>query len=213
MNLLNFKNVLVLAPHTDDGEMGAGGTLVKLRDAGIPVTYIAFSAAEESVPAGFDRDVLRREVLKATEALGIPNEKVEVLNYPVRRLNFHRQEILEDLIKIRQRSTFDLVLLPTTTDIHQDHATVVNEGIRAFKNTTLLGYEFVWNNLSFSAQCFVKLDEYAIGKKVDAMAEYNSQKGRPYASETFIKSLAVTRGVQIGAEYAEAFEVIRLVID
>ncbi|MGL4335869.1 MAG: PIG-L deacetylase family protein, partial [Turicibacter sp.] len=47
-----FRKVLVLAPHTDDGELGAGGFIAKLIDAGSEVTYVAFSIAEDSVPAG-----------------------------------------------------------------------------------------------------------------------------------------------------------------
>lgn len=37
-----FKNVLVLAPHTDDGELGAGGTINRLIEEGSKVTYAAF---------------------------------------------------------------------------------------------------------------------------------------------------------------------------
>ncbi len=44
----NFKNVLVLAPHTDDGELGAGATIAKLIESGAKVTYVAFSTAAAS---------------------------------------------------------------------------------------------------------------------------------------------------------------------
>ena len=43
--MTNFKNVLVLAPHTDDGELGAGGFISKLVEQGAEVTYVAFSTA------------------------------------------------------------------------------------------------------------------------------------------------------------------------
>lgn len=86
------------------------------------------------------------------------------------------------------------------------------EGLRAFKNTTILGYELIWNNLTFNTQCFVKLEKRHIENKVNALKEYSSQGFRDYLSEEFIISLAKARGVQIGVEYAEAFEVIRLFI-
>ena len=86
------------------------------------------------------------------------------------------------------------------------------EGLRAFKNKIILGYELIWNNLTFDTQCFVKLEERHIRKKVDSLKEYGSQAHREYMSEDFIFSLAKTRGVQIGASYAEAFEIIRFII-
>ena len=48
-----WKRVLVLAPHTDDGEFGCGGTMARLVDAGIEVHYVAFSIATRSLPEGF----------------------------------------------------------------------------------------------------------------------------------------------------------------
>lgn len=211
MNLIKeVQNVLVLAPHTDDGELGLGGTINHLIEQGKNVVYAAFSTAEQSVPDGFPKDILKTEVKEATSKLGIKKENVLIYNYEVRKLNFVRQEILEDLIKIRQQMSFDLVFIPSLNDIHQDHTTIAQEGLRAFKNTTLLGYELIWNNLTFNTQGFVKLQERHIQAKVDALKMYKSQGSRDYLSEEFIFSLARARGVQVGCKYAEAFEVVRL---
>jgi len=154
-----FKSVLVLAPHTDDGELGAGGFISKLIQEGASVTYVAFSIAEDSVPEHLPRDILKVEVKAATKVLGIKENNLIVFNYPVRKLNYARQEILEDLIKIKRNNSFDLILMPSLKDIHQDHTTIAQEGLRAFKNTTILGYELIWNNLSFDTTCFVKLSK------------------------------------------------------
>ncbi len=211
MDITKFRNVLVLAPHTDDGELGAGGTIAKLIESNANVYYAAFSTAEKSVPDGFPKDILKTEVKNATLKLGIPTENLLIYNYEVRKLNYVRQEILEVLIDLRKKINPDLVLLPSLNDIHQDHSTVAQEGLRAFKQKTILGYELIWNNLTFSTSCFVKLNLHHIEKKFEALQEYKSQQHRDYMSEEFVKSLAKTRGVQIGSEYAEAFEVIRLI--
>ena len=137
----NFKNILVLAPHTDDGELGAGGTIAKLIEYGSKVTYVAFSTAAESLPEGLPSDTLKLEVAKATSALGIPSDCLIIYDYQVRRLTDHRQEILEDLIKLRESNKFDLILTPSLRDIHQDHSTIATESLRAFKQVTILGYE------------------------------------------------------------------------
>lgn len=206
----NYNNILVLAPHTDDGELGAGATINYLIEKGKNVVYAAFSTAEQSVPEGFPKDVLKTEVRNATSKLGVRPENLLIYNYEVRKLSYVRQEILEELIRIKKQTQFEMVFIPSLHDIHQDHTTIAQEGLRAFKNTTLLGYELIWNNLTFDTQCFVRLEQRHINVKIDALKEYKSQGIRNYLSPDFITSLARARGVQIGSEYAEAFEVVRL---
>lgn len=212
MYLKNFMNVLVLAPHTDDGELGAGGTIARLLENGVNVTYAAFSTAEESVPDHLPKDILKAEVKLATRELGISPDNLLIFNYQVRKLSYVRQEILENLISIRKSKEFDLILMPSLKDIHQDHATIAQEGLRAFKNKTILGYELIWNNLSFDTTSFVELDKRHIDKKIAALKCYTSQNRRDYMSADFIYSLAKVRGVQIGVDFAESFEVIRWVM-
>ena len=211
---MNFKKVLVLAPHTDDGELGAGGYISKLVDEGAEVFYMAFSTAEESVPEGFPKDNLKTEVVAATKVLGVKEENVIIFNYQVRKLNYARQEILEELIRFKRlHKDIDLLLIPSIKDIHQDHSTIAMEGIRAFKTKSIFSYELIWNNLSFDTQAYISLEEKHIDKKVNALKEYKSQGFRDYLSEEFIRSLAVARGVQFGVKYAETFEVVRLSIN
>ncbi|MEZ4720771.1 MAG: PIG-L deacetylase family protein [Flavobacteriales bacterium] len=207
-----YNTILVLAPHTDDGELGCGGTINKLTSVGKQVIYVAFSTCEESVPEGFPKDVLSHEVKAATQKLGINSENLIILNYRVRHFPSSRQEILEEMVRLNKQFKPDLVFCPSSYDIHQDHGTISMEAKRAFKNTTLLGYEFIWNNFQFSSQCFVELDEDDIAAKVAAMEQYKSQSKRLYAKDKLIRGIANYRGLQVGVEYAEAFEVIRLII-
>lgn len=212
--MLDFKNknILILAPHTDDGELGCGGTIARMIENGANVHYVAFSTAEQSLPDNFPSDTLSKEVKRATDKLGIKKENLIVFGYEVRKLNYVRQEILEELVKIRKLKQFHLIFMPSLHDIHQDHTTVAIEALRAFKTTSILGYELIWNNLSFDTTCFITLQESHILKKIEALAEYKSQGGRDYTNSDFIRSLAKTRGVQIGAKFAEAFEVVRWVL-
>lgn len=206
------KNILVLAPHTDDGELGCGATIAKAIRAGATVTYIAFSAAEESVDSGFPADQLVTEVKEATAVLGVKPENLIVYRYKVRKLNFVRQEILEKLIALRPQINPDIVFIPSQTDIHQDHSTIAEEGIRAFKYTNILGYELVWNNLSFKTDCFITVDQQDLDLKIKALSCYKTQAGKSYMDPEFHQSLARVRGVQMGGVYAEAFQVIRWII-
>lgn len=210
---MTVQRVLVLAPHTDDGEFGCGGTIAKLVEQESEVYYIAFSAAEKSVPEDYPNGVLRTEVKEATQVLGIPPQNLIIFNYEVRDFPWHRQAILEDLVHLQREIKPDLVLLPSLHDIHQDHMTIASEGLRAFKTTSILGYELPWNNLTFNTTSFVFLEDSHIQRKVEALRCYVSQRSRQYASAEFIYSLARSRGTQIGAEYAESFEVIRWILN
>jgi len=207
-----FKKVLVLAPHTDDGEFGCGGFMAKLLQQKAQVHYAAFSSAEKSLPKDADPNTLKKELQAALDSLGLKQQHRYIYNYPVRDFPRHRQELLEDLIKLKRKINPDLVLMPCFNDTHQDHLTIAQEGFRAFKDRSILGYEIPWNNKTFETQSFVMLAPRHIEAKIRALKCYKSQLGRFYANPEFIKALATTRGTQIGAKYAEAFEVIRWVV-
>ncbi len=207
-----FKTALVLAPHTDDGEFGCGATINKLINNGCDVHYAAFSACQQSVLPDFPSDILITEVKSATSKLGIKKENLYLFDYEVRTFNYRRQEILDDILKLKNKIKPDVVFMPSMNDIHQDHFTIANEGIRAFKWSTILCYELPWNNFNFNTACFFYLDESNLLSKIEALKEYKSQNHRPYANENFIRGLAVTRGVQSGTDIAETFELIRLII-
>jgi len=157
-------------------------------------------------------DILKKEVKEATAVLGIPEKNLILFNFEVRNFSSVRQSILELMIKLKRDINPDIIFLPSTCDTHQDHRTISEEGFRAFKTITMIGYELPWNNLSFTTSCFITLEEKYLQKKIEALRCYKSQSFREYVSEEFIRSLAKTRGIQIGTKYAEAFEVIRCVI-
>lgn len=206
------RRALVIAPHTDDAELGCGGTLARMAEEGTDVHIIAFSTAQESMPPEAAPDTGRREIETAVPKLGIPLKNLVVRQYAVRRLNEHRQSILEDLVGLGRRVEPDLVMLPSPNDMHQDHQVCHAEGLRAFKHVTVLGYELPWNNIVFSAEAFVTLEQRHMHTKLEALQCYGSQieLNRPYFQEEFLLGWARMRGLQIRAQYAEAFEVMRV---
>jgi LmbE family N-acetylglucosaminyl deacetylase len=206
------STILILAPHTDDGEFGCGGTIARYVTQGARAIYVAFSAAEQSVLPNLPKDILRTEVRSATAELGVKDEDCIVLDFEVRRFPELRQQILDQMIELSRKYNPDIVFLPSANDTHQDHQTIAQEGFRAFKRTTMLGYEVPWNNLDFRTSCFVDIGEEHLLAKIRAIEMYQSQQHRSYANAEFIRSLALTRGVQIGKKHAEAFEVVRWVI-
>jgi LmbE family N-acetylglucosaminyl deacetylase len=207
----DIRRALVLAPHTDDGEFGCGATMARLVEAGADVRYVAFSIATRSLPPGFAPDTLAREVREATAELGIPDENLTVHDFDVRTFPEHRQDILELLVSLWEEWRPDAVFQPSLSDIHQDHQTVAAEGLRAFKRTTILGYEIPWNNFDFSYQWYVPLERRHVERKVAALGRYASQQHRRYANAEYTWNLTRTHGVNVNREYAECFQVYRFV--
>ena len=203
------KKILVLAPHTDDGELGAGGYIYQSIKNGFEVLYIAFSDCKKSILENFDKNSLSIECKHSTKLLGI--DKLQILNFEVREFPEKRQQILDHLIKLKKEFAPDEVLTPSRFDIHQDHQTITNEAIRAFKSCSILGYELPWNCLKFDLDYFVELSEESINKKIEALKMYKSQKHRPYFKDNFFLNHAKCRGTLINTAYAEVFEVIRKV--
>ena len=173
--------------------------------------YVAFSIATRSLPEGFAPDTLAREVREATAELGIPESLLDVHDFDVRTFPANRQEILELLIGLWEDWRPDAVFQPSLHDIHQDHQTIAAEGLRAFKRTTILGYEIPWNNFDFSYQAYVALERRHLERKTAALARYASQQHRRYSDPEYIWNVARTHGINVNREYAEVFQVYRIV--
>lgn len=212
---MNFDRVLILSPHTDDAELGCGGYITKLISENKTLLWVVFSTAEESLPDNLPPDTLVKEFEAVMKSLNLKKDQYRVYNFKVRQLPDNRQEILEILNNLKNEFHPSLVIGPSLNDYHQDHAVIANEMVRAFKTTSsIISYELPWNHLEFRSQFFVKLDEENMIKKISLLNKYQSQMyiKRHYFTEDFIKGLALTRGAQINHKYAEAFDVIRMVI-
>jgi LmbE family N-acetylglucosaminyl deacetylase len=134
-----------------------------------------------------------------------------IKDYKVRKFSSVRQDILEDIVKLRAEIKPDMVFMPCSNALHQDHNAIYNEGIRAFKHHTIYGYDLPWDTVEFKTTAFFKLDKENVEIKAEAMRCYKTQNFRSYVDDEFIFGLARVRGAQIATRYAEAFEAIRII--
>ena len=211
MNFIKSPDpVLVLCAHPDD-EIGCGGFVAKLTDAGHLVHYVYFSDCAESTKAlGFEPAQLINECHDSCSHLGIKRENILGFDFPVRHFPQHRQGILEALVALRREVNPSLVLVASRDDIHQDHATLTNEALRAFKYTNIIGYEFPWNHMHSHLDMLVRLERRHVDAKVRAWGCYKTQAARSYHGAPVLEALARVRGVQANTEFAESYEVMRL---
>lgn len=210
---MNFKNkkILVLAPHPDDAEFGCGATLARLIKEGATIKYLVFSPCNKSLPKNYKPEHLYSELKAATAHLGITEQSLMFYHFPVRDFPAYRQDILEELVKVKKSYQPELVFLPNSKDVHQDHKTISEEGIRAFKNASLLGYELSWNNYSFDNDFYFRIEMEHLDQKLKAIEEYQSQAFRHYKENQTFESLAKLRGLQINYPLAECYELIRFI--
>lgn len=206
-----FDRILILSPHTDDGELSSGGTIAKFIELDKEIYYAALSSCKKSLPDSCDKDILIQECRSALNELDIPYNNVFIFDYEVHEFDKSRQEILDQLIRLSKELQPDLVICPSSFDIHQDHAVVYKECLRSFKkNASIWGMEHPWNNITFRTDIFVELNQDQLEKKIRALNKYKSQSFREYFNEDYIKACAYARGMNIGIKFAEVFECIRI---
>ena len=199
--------VIILSSHTDDGELGAGGTMARFVEEGHEVHNVVLSVPLPELKAECEA----ANKVFATDKNGI---NLRLLNFERRRFPELRQDILQTLYGINADVKPDLVLTPSTFDRHQDHQVATQEAIRAFKHTSILGYILPWNCQTTKDDVFISFEERHLQTKIAALAHYNSQRklGRFYIAPDFTRFQAYVNGARIRRAYAETFEVIQYII-
>lgn len=208
---LKKKKVIVLSPHPEDGEIGCGGLIQRLFKNKSECWYVCFTDASLSVKPPFKPNAQVSEMKKSIKTLGFKKGNLILKNYTVRSFRESRQRILDDLYLLNKKIKPDLVLCHSRHDTHQDHQTITEEAIRAFKKTSILGYELPWNHFNFSADIYLSLNKKECEIKCRALNNYKSRSYRPYLKKKRLMEMMGMRGLQIEKSYAEVFENIRII--
>lgn len=187
--------------------------MARLLEADADLSILAFCNADDALPKGFTKGTVYAELLRAAADLSIPQDRVVLRGYPNHRFPEHRQEILQELVDRSRKDPPDLVFAPSSSDVHQDHATVATEALRAFRKTsTIYGFDMPWNVAGRSRlDLYVELSEAHLALKTKALARFASQQGKANncATPEYARALAAVRGNEIQVPFAEAFEVVR----
>lgn len=169
---LKNKQILILAPHTDDETIGCGGFIHRASNNNAKIHITAFSWCY--------KPELIQEFKSASNALCSTGTS-EILNFKVRNFDQERQAILEKMIELKKKIDPDIIICPASFDIHQDHQVICNEAVRAFKDRCILGYCHVWNVINFSNfHVKMKLNTEEIESKNQALDYYKTQCKREY---------------------------------
>lgn len=204
-DLPHGENVLVVAPHCDDESLGCGGTLYKHHCSGHRITAVFMTDGAQCETEKEAQEIIKirkTEAEQAAKILGI-NQCI-FLDHPDRHLKT-TEPVIQQMIGILEKVNPDIAYVPFYMDNHSDHmetARICLSALRRRPVKTVLFYE-LWTTLV--PNCLVDISD-ALGKKMDAIRVYRSQKDIDGFAE-IIKSLNHYRSLGSNGSYqhAEAF--------
>ncbi len=209
-------DLLVLAPHPDDAELGMGGTLARAYDLGYSTAVVDLSLGEMATKGS--PEIRKQEAAKAAKILGLSYRKN--LGWPDSKLLDSLEYRLE-LAQIIRELKPQVVIAPYYQDRHPDHVAVANIAPAALhlaglanapldgKNHKVKNLFYYMGNAQFRADLIVDTSDY-IAIWEASVAAYESQFSGPAASETVTpdvfrrrKARAAYWGSFINTQYGE----------
>lgn len=206
-DLTIFGNrVCFIGAHPDDIEIGAGALIAHIA----PKTelYCVTLSDNQKNP---DLQHLVEEHYNSMEILGVRKDQIALGQFETRRFPHARQEILEYMIQINRSFKPDIVFVHTKADIHQDHQTVTEEALRAFRGTSVLGYDVIRSSYGFFPSFLVEVSEADVEKKIAALGKYATYANRYYFDPEITRATLVRNGAICERHFAEGFDILRIV--
>lgn len=200
------KRVLFLGAHPDDIELGCGALIHRIA-AICELTCVTLSDNQKNPEL---RKVVD-EQLRSMRILGVAPERVRYGPFETRVFPQARQEILQYFLKLREELRPDLIFVHSRQDVHQDHLTMTEEGLRAFRGITLLGFDVVRSSYDFFPHFLVEVGEPDVNAKIQALAQYQTYRDKYYFNEALTRSIMIRHGALAEAPFAEGFDILRIV--
>lgn len=195
--------LLCLGAHSDDIEIGCGGTILRLMKEGhiAEVQWIVFSAnGPREVEAKKSANLFLRDV---------KNKSILINNYKDGFFPYIGHEIKEYFEKYLKSYSPDLIFTHCRNDLHQDHRLISELTWNTFRNHLILEYEIVKYDGDFGTKNFyVHLDSEISNKKIEHIRNcFKTQENRKWFTDDSFLSILRLRGIESNApdKYAEAF--------
>jgi LmbE family N-acetylglucosaminyl deacetylase len=198
-------DVLCLAAHPDDVEIGCGGTLLRLAGRpGMTVRGVVLTGGRERVA----------EAEAALDAF-VPGATVQSFGLLDGRLPAHWGEVKEALEHVATGRRPDLVLAPRVDDAHQDHRLVGSLVRTVWRDALVLHYEIPkWDGDTAAPTHFVPLAAEEARRKVELLHKhYPSQADHDWWDDELFLGLMRVRGMEARAPYAEGFFASKVVLE
>ena len=206
---MNFfgKKVLFLGAHPDDIEIGCGALIHHIVKQKTEFLCVTLSDNQKNP----DLKNVKDEHFKSMKVLGVPEDKIAFGPFTTRVFPGARQEILEYFLKLRNEFQPDLIFTHSGQDVHQDHNTMTDEALRAFRGITVLGFDVVRSSHGFFPHFLVEVTEEDVNAKIKALAEYETYRDKYYFNAELTRSIMMRHGALAERPFAEGFDILRIV--
>jgi LmbE family N-acetylglucosaminyl deacetylase len=197
---------MFLGAHPDDIELGCGALLANIGGRA-DIVCVTLSDNQDN-PELAD---LVDEHKRSMEVLGVPAGSVLLGAFETRNFARDRQQILEYLYQLNREHRPDIVFVHTLADIHQDHGVVTQEALRAFRGTSVLGFDVLRSSHGFFPHFLVEVSQDDVERKLKALAEYKTYAQRYYFDPAVVRATLVRHGALAERPFAEGFDILRIV--
>lgn len=204
--LFHGKKVCFIGAHPDDIELGCGAFISNIR-AKADILCVTLSDNQKN-PALTN---LVEEHHRSMTILGISPKQIKLESFVTRRFPELRQEILEYLYQLNHDYQPDIVITHSRADIHQDHQQTTEEVLRAFRGTTVLGFDAVRSSYGFFPHFLVEITAQDVEAKINALAEYSTYNDKYYFSADVLRATLIRHGALAERPFAEGFDILRIV--
>ncbi len=207
MNMTFYgKSLLFLGAHPDDIELGCGALIAEIAGSADLHCY-TFSDNQQNP----DLKNLVSEYAASMHTLGVLDGQFELGKFQTRRFPECRQEVLEQMLALRKQYQPQIVFVHTAKDVHQDHGTLTQEALRAFRGTTVLGYDVLRSSYGFFPDFLVEVSKQAVETKLQALSQYKTYANKYYFNAEILRATAIRHGALAERPFAEGFDIIRMV--
>jgi N-acetylglucosamine malate deacetylase 1 len=205
---MNFygQRVLFLGAHPDDIELGCGALIHHIA----PMSEVLCVTLSDNQKNPLLKNVVQ-EHYEAMAVLGVPKDKVLLGQFTTRIFQEARQDILEYFLKLRNDFKPDIIFVHSKQDVHQDHNTMTDESLRAFRGITLLGFDVVRSSYGFFPNFLVEVSEEDVNAKIEALSQYETYRDKYYFNSELTRSIMVRHGALAEVPFAEGFDILRIV--
>ena len=206
MMLFHAKKVCFIGAHPDDIELGCGAFISNIiGKADILCVTLSDNQKNPALAGVVD------EHYRSMSVLGVPGDHVKLESFITRRFPELRQEILEYLYQLNHTYQPDIVITHSRADIHQDHQQTTEEVLRAFRGTTVLGFDALRSSYGFFPHFLVDVTAEDVEHKINALAEYTTYNDKYYFSAEVLRATLIRHGALAERPYAEGFDILRIV--
>jgi LmbE family N-acetylglucosaminyl deacetylase len=200
------RKVCFIGAHPDDIELGCGAFISNIQGK-TEILSVTLSDNQKNTSLTH----LVEEHKRSMAVLGLPPDHVKLESFVTRRFPELRQEILEYLYQLNREYQPDIVITHTRADIHQDHQQTTEEVLRAFRGTTVLGFDALRSSYGFFPHFLAEVTEADVARKIRALAEYTTYNDKYYFSGEVLRSTLIRHGALAERPYAEGFDILRIV--